>query len=447
MCSRIDTCGVECNKGLTMAAALVLFLVPKQSALGQFTLGGEYELYSGVGINERPDPYSLRTRLQLRARYSKPGVMIYAAGRVSTNLWDPQKGGEPSLPRGRLLESFLDLYFADVDVRIGHQLVVWGQMDGTFITDVVSPLDLTEFLAQDFTDIRLAVPAVQASYFVNEWSLTGLLTVMPVRSPIPSVSSPWFAVPDELESIQVALDDDNLASAGLDEVEPGLKLTYSGTRTTASIVYFYGRNRIPAFAKTVSFGPGGDFSVALKPDYFRRHVLGTRMSSTTVDPVVLEVEAAYESIHKVDLDPELLLEDPRQGLDAEGLLIREGQLLAGLSVARTFGQTFVKTQVLGSLLTRHDRRATRDEFEEAITMLVHTRWKSDTYGARIFAYYNPGGDYWLNPVLEYNAGPGLNLALGVHLFGGEAANLALSASAFGLFDDNDFAYFRLTLAF
>ena len=39
-------------------------------------------------------------------------------------------------------------------LSLGKQQVVWGKADGVFITDIVSPLNLTEFLLPDFDEIR-----------------------------------------------------------------------------------------------------------------------------------------------------------------------------------------------------------------------------------------------------------------------------------------------------
>jgi hypothetical protein len=46
----------------------------------------------------------------------------------------------------RMRELYMDMNFKKFDVRIGRQQVVWGKADGVFITDIVSPLNLTEFL-------------------------------------------------------------------------------------------------------------------------------------------------------------------------------------------------------------------------------------------------------------------------------------------------------------
>lgn len=62
-------------------------------------------------------------------------------------------------------ELYVDIYTEKLDLRIGKQQIVWGQADGVFITDIVSPLNLTEFLLWDFNEIRMGVNAVKAIYY------------------------------------------------------------------------------------------------------------------------------------------------------------------------------------------------------------------------------------------------------------------------------------------
>ena len=47
---------------------------------------------------------------------------------------------------------------------MGRQIVVWGVADALRLTDCVSPCDYTEFLAQDYDDIRMPVNALRTRY-------------------------------------------------------------------------------------------------------------------------------------------------------------------------------------------------------------------------------------------------------------------------------------------
>ena len=53
-------------------------------------------------------------------------------------------------------------------VRLGRQFVIWGAADGVRVTDLVSPMDMTEFLAQDYDDIRMPVNALRFFVFKDK---------------------------------------------------------------------------------------------------------------------------------------------------------------------------------------------------------------------------------------------------------------------------------------
>ena len=62
---------------------------------------------------------------------------------------------------------YMEMYFNNFDLRIGKQQVVWGKADGVFITDIVSPLNLSEFLLPDFDEIRTGVIAAKLNYYIG----------------------------------------------------------------------------------------------------------------------------------------------------------------------------------------------------------------------------------------------------------------------------------------
>ena len=66
-------------------------------------------------------------------------------------------------------ETFFDISAGNTDFRIGRQNVVWGEMVGLFLADVVSAKDLREFVAQDFDLIRIPQWAVRSEYFKNDF--------------------------------------------------------------------------------------------------------------------------------------------------------------------------------------------------------------------------------------------------------------------------------------
>lgn len=73
-------------------------------------------------------------------------------------------------------------YYSDNnwDIRAGKQIITWGVADALRLTDIISPMDYTEFLAQDYDDIRIAVGGLRVRFSRDTWSLEAV--AVPVNS-------------------------------------------------------------------------------------------------------------------------------------------------------------------------------------------------------------------------------------------------------------------------
>ena len=70
---------------------------------------------------------------------------------------------------GYFHETFLDIAAGDWEFRLGRQNIVWGEAVGLFFADVVSALDLREFVLPDFELMRIPQWAVRSEYFKDEF--------------------------------------------------------------------------------------------------------------------------------------------------------------------------------------------------------------------------------------------------------------------------------------
>lgn len=68
-----------------------------------------------------------------------------------------------------LREAYLHYDKSGWDVRTGRQIVTWGVADALRLTDVISPMDFTEFLAQDYDDIRIPINGLRVKHTRHEW--------------------------------------------------------------------------------------------------------------------------------------------------------------------------------------------------------------------------------------------------------------------------------------
>ena len=90
-----------------------------------------------------------------------------------------------------LREIYIDIFLDTMDIRIGKQQIIWGKADGVFITDIVSPKDLGEFLTRDFEEIRIGVNSIKLDYYVG--NATFEMVVIPVfqATKLPEKDSMW----------------------------------------------------------------------------------------------------------------------------------------------------------------------------------------------------------------------------------------------------------------
>ncbi len=58
---------------------------------------------------------------------------------------------EKRIPR----EFYVDVNLPKMDLRIGKQMIVWGEIDGFRLLDLVNPFDLREFILDDYEDSRI----------------------------------------------------------------------------------------------------------------------------------------------------------------------------------------------------------------------------------------------------------------------------------------------------
>jgi len=63
---------------------------------------------------------------------------------------------------------------ADLDFKVGRQIVVWGKSDNIRITDILNPLDGREPGLTDIEDLRLPIMMVKLDYFFGDWNLQAI---------------------------------------------------------------------------------------------------------------------------------------------------------------------------------------------------------------------------------------------------------------------------------
>ncbi len=336
----------------------------------------------------------------------------------------------------RMREIYLDLYFENFDIRIGKQQVVWGKADGVFITDIVSPLNLTEFLLPDFDEIRTGVIATKLDYYIG--NSTFEIIWIPVFTPTerPPPGSIWYVQP---EFPAPATFDWSMA-----EIKPGLKNSevFGKFSTMTSNIDFeimgaYTWDDNPSMHIQKQFeidtitGMPILTGLNIVPQHHRLYVGGGSFS-TDIKGVVLRGEGAYYN------GKYFQTEDPVQ----EDALIQKDYLHYLVGLDFNIGGLMLSTQFIQQIILNYDDYILNEKTENTMTFLARYDFLRETLHLELFSYIGlTNEDALIRPKLTYDFNDSFSILLGSNIFVGD------SNGRFGQYSDNSMIYAKLKYSF
>lgn len=270
-----DTIGSECTPQETVNAS-------DDNAL-QVQVKGFLDTYHAVRTEGRADWMASRTRARGELKLEKGAASLFLSLNATYNGILKERTGL------ELREAYLSYAKGNFDLRVGRQIVVWGVADALRITDCVSPFDYTEFLAQDYDDIRMPVNGLRAKYTRGSVTLEAVCNpvvdffILPTdeRNPwairLPSAPLPYTT---DLESGKPEKKIRNMEFGGRASVNlSGIDFSVSALRTW---------NKLPALCPDLS---GDGRTLYINGQYRRMTMLGADCS-LPVGQFVLRAEVA-----------------------------------------------------------------------------------------------------------------------------------------------------------
>lgn len=156
---------------------------------------GFVDTYHALRTEEPHDWMSSRTRVRGEVTLEKGDAGAF----VSANLM--YNATLKDLTGFQLREAYGWWSHGHWDLRAGRQIIVWGVADGLRLTDIISPMDYTEFLAQDYDDIRIPVGAMRLRYSRDKWCLEAVVVPVPSFFELPTdATNPWSVGPIPIET-------------------------------------------------------------------------------------------------------------------------------------------------------------------------------------------------------------------------------------------------------
>ncbi len=264
---------------------IILFFLFSLTATAQenikFKFSGFADTYHAVRSESPNDIMSSRTRLrtELSATMGK-SYLFTSLNSVYNSIIEDQTKIE-------LREAFFQYTTDNWDLKVGKQIVIWGVADGMRITDVISPMDYSEFLARDYDDIRIPVNGFRLKYVKPSYNLDLIFVPISEFFILPTDNkNPWsitnsFSMPSRLST-------NNTPAKKLKNYEFGARLSFNLSGLDFSVSALHAWNKMPVF--NYGYSAGND-TLLLNANYKRMDMLGMDFSKP-IDKLVIRGEIA-----------------------------------------------------------------------------------------------------------------------------------------------------------
>ena len=372
--------------------------------------------YTGMLLTENNEYAILQNTFNLNIEQSKDKV----AFKVNPYIYQyPNQEMEIGLR-----EAYMDIYFNAVDLRIGKQQIIWGKADGVFITDIVSPKDLSEFLLRDFDEIRMGITSLKANYYLGDNTFEFVWAPNFISTQMPDESSIWFPQLD-FPASPVFDYSQNQIDAKLENSEVFAKFSAITSAIDFEIMGGYMWDDDPTMH--IAKNPTG---LTVTPRHHRLGLAGGSFSSTLGGFVLRGEGAYYNGKYFNSEDPTLA--------DAT---VEKDYLHYLIGVDYTLWDIRLSSQFIQQAILDYEKPIKNDEYENTMTVLASKDFLRETLRLELFSYIGlNNSDALIRPKVIYDLADGFELLLGANIFVGSEGN-------FGQYDNNDMIYAKVKYSF
>ncbi len=336
----------------------------------------------------------------------------------------------------RMREIYLDLYFNSFDLRVGKQQIVWGKADGVFITDIVSPLNLSEFLLPDFDEIRVGVYAAKFDFYFGNSTVEAIWKPIYAGNEFPGPGSIWYK-PPEFPAPPTFDHSKEKINPSLENSEAYLKYSFSSSAIDFDLMGAYTWDQTPSMYVEKQFG----FDTVnqkpylkgllITPEHHRLYVAGGSFTSTIKSFVIRGEAAYYDGKYFQTTDPA-----------AEGALVQKNYLHYVVGLDYGVGNLKLSAQFIQKYIMDYNDMMSDDEFNNTMTFLARYDAMRETLHLELFSYVGLNyGDALIRPKVTYDFSDAFSILLGANIFTGDERGM------FGRYQDNSMIYTKLKYSF
>lgn len=363
----------------------------------------------------------------------------------------------------QLRELYIDWFLDDYDIRIGRQQIIWGRAIGGFVTDILTPVDLREFMTQDAEDLRIGLTAINATRYYGNNQIQ--LIVNPVFEPdlLPSPDSRWFPVQPLPGPIPARFNGPEKSPL---LKEAGVALRYglsSPGLMDLDLMLLRWTHPMPAYAITFTLLDFPDVVRAdLNESYQNSLMAGFSASVLVHGNFRLTTEGLFvkNRVFNYLPVPVNLLEDALANPASALLLLQEFELsddgylltrpwfqaMAGFET-RWHGTTLHAQAFVETILNYKEEILARRVFPYVSFLAARTFLRERLQMQTVTRYNIYAEDFWFQLQGSYEIADGFEISLGTHLFGGDSITPLYGHFSFSRFRENSFIFSNIALYF
>lgn len=330
-----------------------------------------------------------------------------------------------------LREAYLDLRFNNMDFRVGKQQIIYGKSEGVFITDVVSPKDLREFLLPDFDEIRMGVTSAKLNYYFDNSTLEAVWTPIFTPTQMPDDGSIWSPtipfpitptfdystadVPLKLENSELFLRFSSMSSKADFEIVGG----YFWADEPAMHIY---KQLDPATMQLIG--------LTVRPEHHRL-MMGGASIGIPLGPLVVRSEGGYYS------GKYFQTETP----GISDATIEKNYLHYMVGVDYTLSGVRLSAQFIQENILDYEEGIRNEKFENTMTFLAKKDFLRERLWLELFTYLGLNNeDALIRPKISYLFADGFDIQFGANIFLG-------TEGRFGQYHSNNMLYFKFKYSF
>jgi hypothetical protein len=307
---------------------------------------------------------------------------------------------------------------------LGRQIIIWGKADGVQITDIISPMDYTEFLARDYDDIRIPVDAFKIRYYRDIVTYEFIWAPNFQAAVLPEGENPWgiqMEMPDDKDA---EFEDSVTPEHTLKNSEFGGKMSLFMQGFDMALSALYTWDKFPVFRKTES----GD-EITFRQEHHRFTFIGAEFSMPLSDFVIRGESAFYKGKHL-------------ESAEFDGRLFKHNMLKWLVGLDWYPGNSWnVSGQFTDSFIIDHSDQLAEDAHTMFSTLSVSKKFLRDTFTVSSFAYVGlNNGDMFDRSSVEYAFTDEFRMSAGIDMFVGDEG-------MFGQFKENNEVWLKAKYSF